>query len=211
MSAQEFKVGDIIRNDDYDRLPIGSVVRLGLGFATWTKASDGLWRDASEVVAADGEIKRFNRTLTHLPDAPEPEDTDDVEPEEELAVWEKALLAEVDVEPEPLKEGDALLIWARVRGFADDRAVHVDITTRHAHALRLVPHADAIVRPDAGQVPPWVKPARCTSLYQGAPTHALWRCDKPEHNEIIPHGTDGSCSTWTTADEAGRITEGGAS
>lgn len=140
--TQEFKVGDIIRNEDYDRLPVGSKVELGLGFAVWTKSADGIWRDPSGVVAADGEIKRFNRTLTYLPDAPEPEDTD-------------------DVEPEPLKEGDWVQVWARVE---DEQYVNsesnvllsvVDIDDAPGNVWA---RHDAIVRPDAGQVPPWVKP-----------------------------------------------------
>jgi hypothetical protein len=141
----EWVVGQQVSGDDYDRLPVGSVVGLGLGFASWTKAPDGLWRDASEVVAADGEIKRFGRTLTHLPEHAEPEDATDA-----------------SVEPEPLRKGDHVLVWVTVDGRADsDEDVRlkpaffgeVDPSMEHFYS-----RTDAIVRPDAGQVPPWVKP-----------------------------------------------------
>ena len=72
------------------------------------------------------------------------------------------------VEPEPLKEGAAVLVWAKVAngGIEDsDDMFRVWINPDGARfALVVQVEPDAIVRPDAGQVPPWVKPAQCTSL-----------------------------------------------
>ena len=141
MSTQEFKVGDIIRNDDYDRLPIGASVTVGLGFAVWTKAPDGLWRDASDVVAADGEIKRFNRTLTYLPEHAEPEDATDAY-----------------VEPEPLKEGDWVQVWAQVSQADPDEEGDVHLWAgekREYSGFYLKPDSPGIIRTDS--TPPWVK------------------------------------------------------
>ena len=73
-----------------------------------------------------------------------------------------------DVEPEPLKEADAVLVWAKVAngGIQDSEDMfRVWINPDGARfALVVQVEPDAIVRPDAGQVPPWAKPAQCTSL-----------------------------------------------
>ena len=122
--------------------------------------------------------------------------------------------ADLYVEPEPLKAGDWIQVWARVD---DNEDVDVAVESGHTR-LRLFMaddwfHAgvrnDAIVRPDAGQVPPWVKPARCTSLWEAGGRYA--RCDLNDGHKGDPHGTQAEGWMWTTADEAGRITEGGAS
>jgi hypothetical protein len=181
--TQEFKVGDIIRNDDYDRLPIGASVELGLGFAAWTKGSDGLWRDASEVVAAAGEIKRFNRTLTHLPDATQPEDATDAY-----------------VEPEPLKEDQP--------AFDDDDVQRIKVTRGSTvlfdglAVFREADNGEVIVTP----VP------RCTSLFvkPGSPLSGIVRCGQHEGHGH-GHWTIGSdpAMSWNDAMEYGRMVHSG--
>lgn len=86
--------------------------------------------------------------IVHLPEHAEPEDKDDLY-----------------VEPEPLKEGDWVLVWAKVE---DEQYINtesnvllsvVDIDDAPGNVWA---RYDAIVRPSAGQVPPWVKPAPLT-------------------------------------------------
>lgn len=162
----EFVVGQQVSGGDYERLPVGSVVQGG-GYPKRTKIADDQWRtdDAgnwSPVLSSDAI---GTRTLTHLGDG--------------LADWERELLAEVDaedkddlyVEPEPLKIDQPVLVWALVE--RADGAEEVDLAV-HRGAYRFnhsVPDVDinAIVRPDAGQVPPWAKPEATDPTL---PTHA---------------------------------------
>ena len=58
-------------------------------------------------------------------------------------------------EPEPLKVGDAVLVWARV-GTADVRGMRVFTVDATGGEWDAMTRPDAIVRPDAGQVPPWL-------------------------------------------------------
>lgn len=61
-------------------------------------------------------------------------------------------------EAEPLKEGDWVQVWAQVHEFKSESLASVEIKMRHGNTFEVVPHPDAIVRPSAGQAPPWVKP-----------------------------------------------------
>lgn len=150
MSAQ-FEVGQQVAGDDYTRLPVGSKVQFAK-CDPLTKVAEDAWRGQGDGAYPDAEMAScvMPRTLTRLGDG--------------LADWERELLAEVDaedkddlyVEPEPLKEGDWCLVWAEVQGseWSDDTTpVHLPVPDPD---LIFVPR-DAIVRPDAGQVPPWVK------------------------------------------------------
>lgn len=128
--------------------------------------------------------------IRHLPDAPEPEDTD-------------------DPEPEPLKEGDWVQVWAQVNRLRSDGDTvirffygvkHADGTPKDHYDERV--RNDAIVRPAAGQVPPWVKPAQCTSLWEASPNDYA-RCIKDEHDDTERHNRPGVF--WTTAEEYGRV------
>jgi hypothetical protein len=87
--------------------------------------------------------KRFRKVA---PDATEPEDK-----------------ADLYVEPEPLKEDQNVLVWARVVDAKPDSDGEVEVSLRRADGYdtsyaTTYTLPDAIVRPDAGQVPPWVKP-----------------------------------------------------
>jgi hypothetical protein len=146
MSTQ-FKPGDTVRGDDYARLPIGAKT-------VWKHCadSDGLpaekvnfnaWREGtglSAPIRTDAEMS-LPRTITHLPDATQPEDA-----------------TGAYVEPEPLKEGDAVLVWAKVEREGDDKNnFYVSVGSEDLDWRKAWVDTAAIVRPDAGQVPPWVK------------------------------------------------------
>jgi hypothetical protein len=89
---------------------------------------------------------------------------------EPLADWERELLAEhaepedatdAYVEPEPLKEGDHVLVWAKVVDPKPDSDGDLEVVLGRAPGgmvdeLEAYVRADAIVRPDAGQQPPWL-------------------------------------------------------
>lgn len=98
--------------------------------------------DAYIDVGVDPDGWRAERFEKVEPEHAEPEDKDDLY-----------------VEPEPLKEGDWCLIWAQFDTVEpdDDGDVTVDVPGSGLGTQYV--RADAIVRPDAGQVPPWVKPA----------------------------------------------------
>jgi hypothetical protein len=153
MSAQEFKVGQVVSGDDYARLPIDAVTS-GI-----RKVGEHEWRYNEGAGAPMFDAPYASRILTHLPEVPEPEDTDDVEPEP-LADWERALLDEADediayIEDEPLKEGDWVQVWAQYVTSYDSGELHLRVSGAGGYVAA---HPDAIVRPSAGQVPPWVKP-----------------------------------------------------
>ena len=68
--APEFKVGQVIKGDDYDKLPVGA--KFSLGFGSWEKRADGFYlnnRLSSMVAGVDnGEANRLTeRTITYLP------------------------------------------------------------------------------------------------------------------------------------------------
>ena len=135
----EWVVGQQVSGDDYKRLPVGSVVN-----EIWKKVAPNDWRNANFADQRLMDEGLYNdRTLTHLPDATRPEDATDAY-----------------VEPEPLKEGDAVLVWAKVVDPERDDLGDFAIDVMYGATFdRTFARIDAIVRPDAGQVPPWVKPA----------------------------------------------------
>lgn len=59
------------------------------------------------------------------------------------------------VEPEPLKEGDAVLVWAMV---TDPKPGEFGLTSVRLHGddEDVYAYPGHVVRPDAGQVPPWL-------------------------------------------------------
>lgn len=177
----QFFVGQRVSGDDYKRLPVGAVVADPTGVAT--KVAENVWRWDDGAEDADEEV-RMERTLTHLPD--------------ELADWERELLAEVDaedkddlyVEPEPLKESPRDVYPARPVRLTDrlgailfDGMATVEWTSTGA----------------IGTITP-VKPAQCTSLYEQG--HYLVRC-----TALGPHEghRDGLAETWTDAEEYGHV------
>lgn len=105
----EWTVGQKVSGDDYAKLPIGSVVLEeeaaemavdGVKSVPIAKTGEDAWTNQGHPgVFVSEDLSYDERTLTHLPDAAEPEDKDDlyVEPEP-LADWERALLDEVDSE-----------------------------------------------------------------------------------------------------------------
>ncbi len=115
------------------------------------------------------------------------------------------------VEPEPLKEGDAVLVWAKVVDPERDALGDFAIDVMYGATFdRTFARLDAIVRPDAGQVPPWVKPAQGTSLVRAVGGEYI-RCELGSHPPGTLHSRVGGFS-WTENDKGvGRITEGGAS
>lgn len=113
------------------------------------------------------------------------------------------------VEPEPLKEDDAVLLWARVVDAKPDSDGEVEVSLRRADGYQTsyattYTLPDAIVRPDAGQVPPWVKPARCTSLLMVDKTTNLRQCTRDGQQAHTIH-QDSRGTTWVTAAEYGRV------
>jgi hypothetical protein len=214
----EWVVGQQVSGDDYQRLPVGSVVQMhdgDPGNPPWTKGRDGLWTwsddDGCDLSLNGG----LSRTLINLGDgkrtlrqnlipnpafkvgtggwATQPEDATDAY-----------------VEPEPLKEGDWCLVWAQFDTVEPDDDGDVTIEVPGSGLGTQYARADAIVRPDAGQVPPWVKPARCTSLHFIADEDIYVRCmhDSPH---VGVHGTRLSPGFKQWDDDDARITESGAS
>ena len=100
-------------------------------------------------------------TIARLPEHDEPEDATDAY-----------------VEPEPLKEDQHVLVWAKVVRESDD-SVYVSVGSEDLDWRQAWVGADAIVRPDAGSLPPWVKPARCTSLFM-VNRIKLRQCGRPD-------------------------------
>lgn len=148
----EFVVGQQVSGDDYERLPAGTKIQSAAARdAYFTKvAASNAWTYTDGMGNTDSPAALDEagpaRTLTHLPDAPEPEDTD-------------------DVESEPLKEDQHVLVWARVLDAKPDGDGEVEVSLHRADGYQTsyattYTLPDAIVRPDAGQVPPWVKPRR---------------------------------------------------
>lgn len=128
-----------------------------------------------------------DRTLTHLGDGThvtepsvdnsedltEPEDADDLDtlgglPADddtpavrafvESRVKEDLFEDADDVEPEPLKEGDWCLVWMKYERTDNLHIVHASLTEPSGVGREVYVHPDAIVRPAAGDLPPWVKP-----------------------------------------------------
>lgn len=110
--------------------------------------------------------------IVHLP-APEPEDTDEIDslgglPADDDTPVVRAFVASRvkrdmtedadDVEPEPLKEDQHVLVWARVEDIHPDGEIQVAVEAGHNRFPAAHPYItrDAIVRPSAGQVPPWL-------------------------------------------------------
>lgn len=60
-------------------------------------------------------------------------------------------------EPEPLKVGDAVLVWGKVDGGLDGQNVYVAFGSEPLGWAGRWVEPDAIVRPAEGQTPPWVE------------------------------------------------------
>lgn len=189
--APEFVVGQKVSGDDYPRLPIGSVVFdepaaedtvasvpvMKIGGDTWTNQG---WPG----VFTNAEMADDVRTLTRLGDGVA--DVGIVEPERDfLCCAAPSHIHGTIVTPtgervegtltvpavEPLRKDEWVQVWARVEepkpDFDGDIELRLDRTNVMASGERwsaVWARPDAIVRPNAGQVPPWVKPAQCTSL-----------------------------------------------
>lgn len=136
----EFVVGQQVSGDDYKRLPVGSKIEDSTGAATKVDENTWRWDDGEEDANED---VRMGRTLTHLGDGTH------AEPEDK---------ADLYVEPEPLKEGDWVQVWAKVHDPSprDDELVELRVRIRGGGMATAYTTNDAIVRPDAGQVPPWI-------------------------------------------------------
>jgi len=116
------------------------------------------------------------------------------------------------VEPEPLREGDWVQVWARVDALQETTACVEFPGNAAVSPLDAVVPLSAIARTD--DTPPWVKPERCTSLKARTDSEGetvFLRCHLVGHH--VDHGSKflGGRYDWTTAEEHGRITEGGAS
>lgn len=191
MSTQEpeFKVGQQVKDGDYDRLPVGAVTS-GI-----EKTGETQWRKV------DGppmlQQPHATRVLTYLPDTPATEaycvkdgqegdwwvseatpefgygivyddgthPTKDNELESIEAIFgidtgvEPEGATDAYVEPEPLKEGDWVHVWAQVDNAQPDMDGDLTVTVPMGVGnveSGVYVRPDAIVRPDAGQVPPWV-------------------------------------------------------
>lgn len=127
---------------------------------------------------------RIIASICRLDEPTEPEDKDDLY-----------------VEPEPLKAGDWGLVWARVTAVQETTACMEFIGNAAINPSNRTVALNAIVRPAAGQVPPWVKPSRCTSLreYDGG---VLKRCINDA--SYVGHHFDGRVS-WTDDEAYGRV------
>lgn len=194
MSAQ-FEVGQQVAGDDYDRLPVGTEVQIEPYEVGFIKTRNGwlLGGDPRHPMSVhDRHMTRFIAALPvpvdHLPDATEPEDKDDLH-----------------VEPEPLKEGDWCLVWGQVDKVESPAGSFVSIGRS---GERRYFAANAIVRPDAGQVPPWVKPVRCTSLLRMSDGFIVVQCEGPtghQHERDIPKDHEAGEWIWTDAEAYGRV------
>jgi hypothetical protein len=191
MSAQEFKVGQMVSGNDYARLPVGTRVEDKYGPAL-VKVEGDAWRYANDPDAISHPSSDWSdaRTIARLPDAPEPEDK-----------------ADLYVEPEPLKEGDWVQVWAQVVDGRPDGEGEIEIRSLRAsdryYSTYTLP--DAIVRPSAGQVPPWLEVERAEAKAISAIKTAL----------VVEGGMHDDRYTQQTAESlyrAGiRATEAGAS
>lgn len=111
-------------------------------------------------------------------------------------------------EPEPLKEGTPVLVWAVVERpeIDSDGEVLLQMHGDGGGNGYAYTRPDAIVRPTDGATPPWVKeekPVRCGSVYMpAAHVFTLRHC---EHSE----GHDGEhmagFGAWTDAEAYGRV------
>lgn len=174
----EFVVGQQVSGDDYARLPVGSVA------GNWTQvaADEWAWLGQPSRVRATSMAAGGARTLTHLPDATEPEDKDDLY-----------------VEPEPLKEGDAVralaqaIIWTRE---------YVGEAT--LPAMKGWSWYDAL-REYAPEFLP-EEPTQCTSLYEYEEGKYVRCCRASGHANP---GHQGYGKGWLA--ESARLADGGAS
>lgn len=147
--------------------------------------------DAYIDIGVDPDGWRAERFEKVEPEHAEPEDKDDLY-----------------VEPEPLKAGDWALAWVRIEAPKPDKdgdvSVSVPLATVSEIESGVYFRADAIVRPDAGQVPPWVKPARCTSLIERTADSlpVLMRCEgEAGHQTMHVVGW----VAWTDTEAYGRV------
>lgn len=227
----EFVVGQQVKDEDYDRLPVGAKA------GTIEKTGEREWRDL------DGrplfQSPHATRHLNYLPEQLDPEGdsveaycvkdaqdgdwwvseatpefgygivysdgthptkTNDLDAiEANYGIDARPVPEDKDdlyVEPEPLKEGDPAEVWDQALAWV-------------ARMAQTTSAEVAIQRAEGGFNPYRIRPARCTSLKRTVGNRAaLWQCTRDEH-------ADGSheCGDveWTTAEESGRITEGGAS
>jgi hypothetical protein len=217
----EWVVGQQVSGDDYERLPVGSVVEYGNVFVR-TKVAPNHWtrNDGHDAPAANLDMSFLaDATLTHLPDATQPTsvrvsggaetDSADVEPLSEPSVDNSEHLTE----PEPLKEGDWepviqplevddwALAWVQIlpSGQALANGWDYRVAIGGTQATSFI-RADAIVRPDAGQVPPWVNVATANVA---AIARVLMDEGGMEHAAAFAHAE--------SLDRAGIRAEGGAS
>ncbi|MGH3997737.1 MAG: hypothetical protein ACRDTJ_09780 [Pseudonocardiaceae bacterium] len=187
-------------------------------------AEDGDWwasEDTPEfgygIVYSDGTHPTKTSDLESIEanfgiDATQPEDATDayVEPLTEPSVDNSEDLTE----PESLEDDQYVLVWARVVDAKPDIDGEIQMYAGAGEGgdrgFYLMPNDDAIVRPEAGQVPPWVKPARCTSLATRAEDEGTFaRCVVTQHDPHDFHNDGPKGGTWTTAEESGRLVESG--
>ena len=145
--APEWTVGQTVRGGDYARLPVGSVVLEeedddAVKSVPITKTGADEWTNQGHPgVFASADLSYDERTLTHLGDG----------------------IADVEiVEPEPLKDDAVVLVWARVRSAVPDCDGEIKIALHRADSQdkEYWTLPDGIVRPNEGQVPPWIEPAQ---------------------------------------------------
>lgn len=181
MSA-EFKVGQQVSGGDFASLPVGTMVEHHSGVVR-TKTADGRWvPEPAHFLKLPDDVMESQRTITHLPDASEPEDKDDLY-----------------VEPEPLKEGDA-------PAFNDDDVHHLKVisgSTTVFDGLAVFEEADN------GNITVTPVP-RCTSL--GEKAGSILRCGQHEgHSEGHWTVGSTPAAAWSDERAYGRVVEGGAS
>lgn len=178
MSAQ-FEPGETVRFTDLNRA-VGSPFWPGAVYTVNYVRQDGMV--SIRGIDKPALAKHFEK-VEHA----EPEDKDDLY-----------------VEPEPLKEGDWVQVWARIERPEVDEDGEILLVFRAGDGgdASGYAHPDAIVRPDAGQVPPWVKPAQCTSLLMIDKTTNLRQCtrDGDDHDNHVAYG-----ASWKDHEAYGRV------
>lgn len=205
----EWVVGQQVSGDDYERLPVGT--------KAWIGGSSQVTRGPVTWVYDSGApcVPGSTRTITHLPDATQPEDATDayVEPVSEPSVDDSEDLTE----PEPLKDWTTPI--DKVMPPEDPDRVTVNTLDREEldRLIRSFPPDWSFVNEDGtidSQVindmqaalrkfAEPVKPARCTSLKRTVGDRAaLWQC-----THDAPHTDMHECGdvAWTTAEEYGRV------
>jgi hypothetical protein len=115
----------------------------------WSRVEKVQWTRNGKIIATG--------TLGPLvPNAHEDAFTFDVEP---ITATQPEDATDAYVEPEPLKEGDAVLVWARVDKTGLAGGTRVYLLDSGEGEWDAITSNDAIVRPSAGQVPPWINVA----------------------------------------------------